>query len=592
MGAALATVVRSVAEDFVQGRVRGIFLLMAVVFGAIHAWTGRYAMNADGISYLDIADAYLRGDWGGAVSTVWSPLYSWMLALWLSLLKPTPYWQFPAVQLLNFLVYVGTLTSFGFFMTQLLRYRREYADRTSLDARVRVPDWALLAAGYMLFIWSSLNLITVSLVTPHMTLAALVYLATGLLLRMQFRPAEWQSFVLLGGVLGFAYLARSPMFLLAFVFLGLAMLAGSGTFRVRERIPRVLVALAVFLLVAAVNAVPLFVLKGRLLLGDFTKLNYVFWVNRVPNQHWQGDPPGSGTPKHPTRRLFARPAVYEFGNPIGGTYPVWYDPSYWNEGVTPGFDLTGHAKTFFRSIMVGSAQGLLSHWLPSVITCALVGYYAQRRGWLSWADVAKFGNLFTLSVAAFAMYAPVQLIDRYVGGFLPLIWLGLLSAVALRAGPGAKRTAVGLAVAVLVLHGMLTVPGMLKRASQVAGDLLSRGHLSSSHVQWEVAEGLRQIGVQPGGKVAVIGSGWNAYWARLARVRIVAEIPRGSVRDFWAADEEVRQAIMSSLADVGVEVVVVSPRARPRSVSASTALGAMGWRRIGQTGYYAFDVRK
>ena len=573
------------------GRVRRISLLVAVMFGAIHAWGGRFAMNADGISYLDIADAYVRGDWQAAVSSVWSPLYSWLLAVGLSVLSPTPYWEFPAVQLVNFAIFLGALASFDFFVRQLLRSRREQADRATFDTRVRLPEWTFLAAGYALFTWSSLNLIGVSLVTPHMTVAALLYLATGLLLRIRLQPEEWHSFVLLGTVLGLAYLARSPMLLLALIFLGLALLARPRDPRGRGLLLRVGVASAVFLVVAGVNAVPLFLIKGRLPFGDFAKLNYALWVNRYPTQHWQGEPPGSGTPRHPTRRLFAKPAVFEFAGPIGGTYPVWFDPSYWYEGVTPRFDLAGHAGVLLRSVQIESARDALSHWLPSVAICALTGYYARRKGWLSWGDVAPYGSLLVPSVAAFGMFAPVQLIDRYIGGFVPLIWLGVLSGVAVTAGPGAKRTAAGLALGVFALHVMMTVPGTLKDAYQAARDLVGGGRLASANVQWQVADGLRQMGLQPGGKVAVVGSGWNAYWARLARVQIVAEIPVRAAEDFWAADEQMKQLIMGSLARVGAEIVVASPRVLPRSGDTAGDLVAMGWRRVGATEYLSLTIR-
>lgn len=45
----------------------------------------RQAVNPDGISYLDIADAYLVGDLSNVVNGYWCPLYSWLLAVALRL---------------------------------------------------------------------------------------------------------------------------------------------------------------------------------------------------------------------------------------------------------------------------------------------------------------------------------------------------------------------------------------------------------------------------------------------------------------------------------------------------------------------------
>jgi len=51
------------------------FRLLAVALGGLHTWAAisRFSMNPDGIAYLDMADAYMRGDWRAAVvrRTVW-----------------------------------------------------------------------------------------------------------------------------------------------------------------------------------------------------------------------------------------------------------------------------------------------------------------------------------------------------------------------------------------------------------------------------------------------------------------------------------------------------------------------------------------
>ena len=58
-----------------------ILLPASVAFGLVHAWVGRYSMNPDGVSYLDMGDALVRRDWAHAVNGYWSPLYGWMLGL-------------------------------------------------------------------------------------------------------------------------------------------------------------------------------------------------------------------------------------------------------------------------------------------------------------------------------------------------------------------------------------------------------------------------------------------------------------------------------------------------------------------------------
>ena len=45
-------------------------------------------MLPDGVSYLDVVDKYLQQDWAWAINIYWSPLYSWLLAGALYLIRP------------------------------------------------------------------------------------------------------------------------------------------------------------------------------------------------------------------------------------------------------------------------------------------------------------------------------------------------------------------------------------------------------------------------------------------------------------------------------------------------------------------------
>ncbi len=168
-----------------------IFWLIAIVLGAIAAWDARYIMDPDGISYLDMGDAYFRGDWEMAINAYWSPLYSWLLGLALYILKPSPFWEYPVVHLVNLVIYLCSLGCFQFFMNEFIRYHRSQKGRFSEYEGVTLPEWAWLVIGYTLFIWSSLKLITLSVVTPDMCVSAFVYLASGLLLRIQRGAGKW-----------------------------------------------------------------------------------------------------------------------------------------------------------------------------------------------------------------------------------------------------------------------------------------------------------------------------------------------------------------------------------------------------------------
>ena len=73
-----------------------ILVLASVVLGAVHAWVGRYSMNPDGVSYLDMGDALVRRDWVNALNAYWSPLYGWLLGIVVNAVKPPLNGNFPS----------------------------------------------------------------------------------------------------------------------------------------------------------------------------------------------------------------------------------------------------------------------------------------------------------------------------------------------------------------------------------------------------------------------------------------------------------------------------------------------------------------
>jgi hypothetical protein len=127
-----------------------------------------------------------------------------------------------------------------------------------------------------------------------------------------------------------------------------------------------LVSACVFLAVASPFITALSRSKGRLTFGDVGSVNYAAYINGVDflfpgdggKMTVKGGPvvegvdtpsPFSSKLRHPARRIFDTPQAYEFGGPVGGTYPFWYDPSYWQEGIEPHFDLEGEVQAMTRA---------------------------------------------------------------------------------------------------------------------------------------------------------------------------------------------------------------------------------------------------
>ncbi len=165
------------------------WLLICLALGAVQAWILRYSMISDGVSYLDVADAYFRGDWSAAINGHWSPLYSWCLGVALYVFKPSIWWEFTTVHIVNLVIYIGALFSFRFFFRSVLRSLKERAS-TSSDQSLPLSENVLVALGYGVFLWSSLVLIDLGRVTPDLLATALVFLMMGYLVELRDRPSK------------------------------------------------------------------------------------------------------------------------------------------------------------------------------------------------------------------------------------------------------------------------------------------------------------------------------------------------------------------------------------------------------------------
>ena len=278
--------------------IRVFFLFFAITIGSVHTWAAitSSSMNPDGIAYLDIGDAYLRGDWANAINPTWSPLYSWILGLVLYLVQPSMEWEFPTVHLVNFAIFLLALISFFFFWRQLSQYRQQ----TTLDSDVTIPNWAWLSIGYILFIWVTLSLINIWAVTPDMLMAVFVLIAAGLVVRIRQNSNKISPYILLGSVLGFGYLAKTIMFPLAFVFLWIVLFTPGN---LRLAAPRTAIALLIFLLIALPYVALISNVHNGFTIGEAGTLTYLRCVNNIPCPHWQGEPESFGAPLHSSRLI-------------------------------------------------------------------------------------------------------------------------------------------------------------------------------------------------------------------------------------------------------------------------------------------------
>ncbi len=409
---------------------------VAAVLGLVISTVDRYGMWPDGINYLDMGDAYLRGDWETALNGLWSPLYSWLLGLALFVFRPSIMWEFPLVHMVNFLIYLVALASFQFFLCELLGYYRSRLDPTSENCALASHEPTLILLSYSFFIWSSIKYINFWIVTPDMLISAFIYLISALLIRCHRGTAQTGSFVALGAVFALSYLTKAVMLPMALVFLGVAFIAAGHD---RKALRNSLIALIVLVVLGSPFVFALSKAKGYFTLGDSGKLNYAWHVNGIQKWvHWQGDPLDGNMPKHPTRIIYPSPTVYEFDGPVGGTYPPDYDPSYWYEGVKLHFDARQQLIVFLKNLKVFFVRFIILQ--AGIIACMLVMFFSSK---CKRSILREIGNLWFIILPPFAalfLYLLVHVEQRYLGGYNVVVLCCLLIAILLahRSSPTAR----------------------------------------------------------------------------------------------------------------------------------------------------------
>jgi hypothetical protein len=177
---------------------------------------------------------------------------------------------------------------------------------------------------------------------------------------------------------------------------------------------------------------------------------------------------------------------------------------------------------------------------------------------------------------------------RYIAAFVVLFWAGLLSRIRLQASSLSRRLLwvagvilllfMFINIAVFNLGGLSKIVGIEPRARET-----SRPTEAPLYAQVEFAAKVMEMGIQPGDEIAFIGYSFGAFFARLARLRIIAEIPDAEAERFWGSDPSTRSTVIDAIAATGAKAIVaewVSP-------------GALldGWERVGNSRHFIYRLR-
>jgi hypothetical protein len=536
---------------------------VSICLGLILADRGA-SFQGDTVSYLDMGDYFFAGDGRAILNGLWSPLFPFIHGLTRWIIQPTMKWEPLLFQLTNFAVYVSTVLAFQFFWSQVSCLYRFLSQRESHSPHATFSESEFWVLGYAIFLFMQLDLMT--FMSPDMLLSTIVYLTVGLVLKIRLHGPTLVRFCLLGLSLGVGFLAKAVMLPLAGIFLAAAVLSN-----VRRRfLPYALAASVVFAGVVSPYIYELSRHKGHFTTGEAARLNYAWHVDDAPFTHWQGELAELGKPEHPPRQIFSSPLVYEFATPIRGTYPPWYDPSYWEAGLRARFDLGGQLRALSRNLN----QYLRALWAQNaLIACVLVLVALRRNARSTLRDFLSIWYVWLPAAAAFGLYGLIWVEHRYVSQFFVLFWTAALTLIRL---PGLHESRRVIRAVTIVAVFLLTI----RIGINLTEECLA-GH-ESAILQMNIAEGLSAQGVHAGEKVALIDAGLGKGWQKLARLVVIAEIPVEERDAFWAVDADRRNQIYRVLTNSGAKILIAPDTPGWAQV--------VGWERVGTTPVYIYRL--
>jgi hypothetical protein len=311
--------------------------------------------------------------------------------------------------------------------------------------------------------------------------------------------------------------------------------------------------------------------SGRLSVGDSGRLNYAWHVNGLQQfAGWTGSdiaqPPSSlskyglepraasagsahvfGVPVHPPRRLMEKPLILEFGSPVKGTFPLWYDAAWWYEGARAHFSLRQEIGALRESL--AEYENMFSQRIALLAGAIVLFVLGARK--TEFPLVSRDPWLWITPLAALVMYAFVHVEIRYVAVFCVLLCVVVYGRFASRVSRQVA-TAVCTTVACTMLFTFAL--HMTQIAVNVIGDLR---HPAQPEYE-QVANDLHRLGIRAGDRLAVVGFPFNPYYAHFLGARVVATI--AATGDFWNLTAPEFESVGDRLKAAGVKAVIARNR--------------------------------
>lgn len=573
-----------------------IFCVAVALFTFGYALYDTYQIDGDAVAYMDIGDLIRSHHWAGVINGYWNPLYPAALALGHTLFHATRYTELRAYYFVNFGIFLLEMLAIVALADAIMALRKSLHAE---DGRFILDRYALRYLGVALLVIASQRELSLGKVRPDALLQAFLFFAIAALLRYLSSAAPAYA-ALMGVVLGLAYLTKSFAFL--FTLLCILALIGFGWLWKRASLPRLIVAGVLafcgFVIVAGPYIAALSRQKGHFDFGDSGALNYAWYVGHTEKMHlqpYQTDKFGAADVhlKHPEKELLHSPLIVSYKQLPYGTYPDWFDTTFWNDSIKPHEKLRDELPRMARNVVL-VFRYLTNHpeaWLLLGFLILLGASMQMRRGvsalHLFWLAPILLG------VLVWAIYGMVNVEERYVTAGYLMIILPLFAALEYRRGERSSLI-VPVASAVIVFMAILATGESMRTVAELRRQLSIRGLPGGWYDPeiYQTAKTLNALGVEPGDSIACIGARaclYDHYWARLAGVRILTEVydPDMDVYPFLASLPD-RSQVYDVVRRQGAKVLV-GYFSRNGDMNGIDPVSA-GWHELGDTPFWVYPL--
>ncbi|CAN5369132.1 hypothetical protein BH10CYA1_BH10CYA1_19860 [soil metagenome] len=530
--------------------IAGIFLCLALTFAHVDgaAWSRRTGWDI--VSYLDVGDAILRGDWHAALNSYWSPLYGFIFAI-VNKIFANFSSELVRLEFFNLSIFFLLALAFGYLTDTL----RKTLEKVEDDSNFLLSDNLLPVVLYTTFIYCALAICGIRYKTPDVMSALICMLFFCLWLPAILKPISTGRALLLGFLLGLSYLAKSVLINWAGLVI-LCLLINRKLYKITNKQLVCLVAAAG--VTVAAWALPVSINVGHATLNDVMTVGQAWMSTLQPDLvqvHGRGP-----TFKHPTREFFKNPDFYEFVTPFDVSYSPWYAPAYWFEGV-PWKGSMSH----YRTTLVAKIPKLMASYLGVLLVGFGLLWLVTRSPFSSKRLRICLPMILPGAAALFAFAVLFEPEGRYFIAFTLPLFASLFTCLKsadreskifwqILTVKGITAYMMLVCLSIFLMQFYFFSPGFanyLKSATKV--ELPPSPPYSAHEGTVSVLKGLGVVEGDRVARISTLGHG-EFYWARGGKFKVVAECVNPA--QFAQATAERRDLVYQKLRQLGVKAIV------------------------------------